>query len=537
MGRSGQKTAHNRLPLWSASQHKQLTACQRRWAYNRVLKLPEPQGEKAARGSAMHRELELWNNIALPPTSREARGAMVAGPPPGMAESEVPVRFDMPGSNWLGYIDLVYSWDEDNNSPLPLGDSDVCVIHDWKFTSSLRYALTAAELAEDVPANLYAYEAFQAGFSKVLCRWIYTKFDSQTPKEVRTYIDRESCEALVRSLDKEAAEANSWRARILEGSMSVDELPRSTDSCFAFGQVCPRKGVECHPGTKSTPFAPRRIEMATFEENIAKTFGLGNLPPLPPKAQPAPKPELPALPPLPTMSMKLPSGVVQMKAEWVAEAGFVNPAQPIFPVADCPETAIANGNVHVPKVEKVDVGDDLDTKSKDELKAIAAEIGATHAPKAREPGIIAAIRARRAELQRDGAPAVAAVSAPEPAVVESHFDILAVDAVAPVSDAELRLEVVEGLRELAASMLSPERPEYIELPNMPELRGGRVLSAPPPDLKAASFEPSVISLEPSLAKLKAVTDAGVSAAQAGADGVQMSVVVDGVRILLTFFKA
>ena len=106
-----------------------------------------------------------------------------------------------------------------------------------------------------------------------------------------------------------------------------------------------------------------------------------------------------------------------------------------------------------------------------------------------------------------------------------------------MSDAELRLEVVEGLRELAASMLSPERPEYIELPNMPELRGERVLSAPPPDLKAASFEPSVISLEPSLAKLKAVTDAGVSAAQAGADGVQMSVVVDGVRILLTFFKA
>lgn len=428
MARSGgQRTAPYRLPLYSPSQYKQLSGCLRRWAWNRILKLAENQGAKAALGSQLHEECERWLKFGILPTSKEARSAIKYGPPPKSCLAEVPVRFDLDGrlddglhpwgvdgtSSWVGYIDAVYGWrldpgpwyptetDDPRNmrsygrpagKAIPLtADVEVVVIHDWKFTSDWQYAMTSEELKEEFAANFYAYEAFEAGAKRVFCRWVYTKFDGQSSREVWAEMDRTLGFRLLSDAADEAVEANEVRADILAGRMSVDDLEADTSHCFDFHSTCPRKGVECHPVKTTAPFAPkRRIEMDSFESETAANFGAKTLPPLPGKKAPPPPPPKAGLPPLPG---KKPADVLK------PEAGFINPVGGPVSAPNSPEDAVEAGNVHVPEVEAAPEADDLEGKSLAELRAIAAAIGATHAPTARTPGVTAAIRARRAELE------------------------------------------------------------------------------------------------------------------------------------------
>ncbi len=387
------------LPIWSASQIKQFgdtddaKACIRRWAFRRVAKLPEPEGTKAKRGSALHREMEVWHNGGWVPPSKEARGAARLAPKPFTGHTEVQVRFSHHQVEWIGYIDLV-----------TVGDDDVAHLWDYKFSTSKKYALSPTDLYWDAAANVYAYAAYLAGAQRVILHWLYTEFDKANTSEVSCEMERGDVELRMWDLSNRASDGNALREQLESGKLTYEQLNIDTRMCFAYGQVCPRKGVECNPAMKPafSPFS--EDQMASFEEETAKNFG-GTLPPLPgmPSLPPLPPPPAVTLPPLPPLPSTVPADVAAnaeaSKREFTKlfehEAGFVNPAQQLFPAASSPEEAVENGNVHVPETATVVPPDDLDSKTIEELRLIAKMEDVTYPPKARSPGIKSAIRQGR----------------------------------------------------------------------------------------------------------------------------------------------
>lgn len=460
----GQKTGPHRLPLYSPTQKKQLSGCLRRWAWNRLMKLLEPSTPNAEKGSERHEELELFHKLGKPPTSLEAKAAMKYAPAPRMGAAEVAVRYDVDGTCWFGFVDLAYCWRLESGpwtapeqqhrnhrsfgkppgKPGPLGATDIVVIHDWKFTSSFDYALTCESLYDDFAANMYALEAFDGGAERVFCRWVYTEFGNASPREVWAEMNEANARAILQDGAAQAAYANQLRAEYArlqtdaERDAFIRALPTDTDSCFAFNKECPRFEL-CQPQRESRRITIRsQEEMDNFEQEIAEQFAPETpaakpaLPPLPGKPALPAKPALPGKPALPALPGKpglpplpgkpaLPAkpaaatyDVVKAAAgenPWgttgtpvgTAEGGFVNPAEKPFPLAASPEEAVANGNVHTVESKPVEQGDDLESiQDLNELRKIADAIGATYLPKARKPGVIAAIRARRAELALSG---------------------------------------------------------------------------------------------------------------------------------------
>lgn len=422
-----------------------------RWGLNRIEKIPEETGEKAFWGIERHADLEGWLRYAKQPTFKECVAAMKYGPAPRSCSVETPVRFDLGSTSWVGYIDACYDWRLDTGPlspsetehvkqmrsygkpagrPAPLGSTGMTIIHDWKFTSSWEYALTSEALYDDFAANTYAKEAFEGGAKRVFCRWVYTLFEGQSPREIWAEMSYEHGEDILADGERKAEFANHLRAEIAAGRMRVDDLEKDTSHCFDFYKACPHKGNRCNPVKTTERFKPRRAaDMDSFEQETAANFGASkpgaSLPPLPPKA----KPELPplpgtkaalppppakkaALPPLPTKketaeedaeSTKLVGDAFPNLKAFIPEAGFVNPVGGPTTAAASPEDAVAAGNVYEPEAEEELEADDLEGKSLDELRQIAKAIGATHAPKAKTAGVTAAIRLRRGALQLDAA--------------------------------------------------------------------------------------------------------------------------------------
>jgi hypothetical protein len=417
-----------------------------RWGLNRIEKIPEESGEKALWGIERHDEMEQWLRYGKTPTFKECVAAMRYSPAPKSCSVEVPVRFDLGRTSWVGYIDAAYDWRLDTGPltpaetedvkkmrsygkpagrPAPLGSTGVTVVHDHKFTSSWEYALDCESLYHDFAANAYAKEAFEGGATRVFCRWVYTLFEGQSPREIWAEMNYAHGEEILMDGELKAEFANHLRAEISAGRMRVDDLDKDTSHCFDFHKACPHKGNRCNPVKQTERFKPRsRDQMDSFESETAANFGNkpgASLPPLPGKALPplpgkavgeAVKSALPPLPgkalppPPPKKAGADPKAVeaieTKFKGLFAPEAGFVNPVGGPTVAAGSPEEAIAAGNVAEAEDDIAVEADDLEGKSIGDLKAIAAAIGATHAPKAKTAGVTAAIRARRAELELAG---------------------------------------------------------------------------------------------------------------------------------------
>lgn len=434
MGRSGgQRTGPFRLPLASASQAKKRGGCVRRWGFARLEGRKEPQGKNAILGTNDHSEMEGWNRFGILPLTKETCAALKFSPAPGIAEVEVPVRFDTwcedaitdgeghywPGVvPWVGYIDLAYDWEfgdtvnkvfvprhdvlmgaQDapkvwasanySGRPAPLGSTGITVIHDWKFSSSTDWAMTPEQLEADWAANIYAHEAFEGGAQRVLCRWVYTAFGGGTPKEVWCEMTREGVAEVLRELHALMALALIDRARYLDGDLKVMDLPIDISKCFEYKQECPFKG-DCKPERPPTARIQmkRSIGMSEAFENHMNDVAPKKAPPPPPpkKGPPPPPPKKTGTPAIETPLGAPESGTINPPGGPTTAAASPEEAKKLQGIADKPEP----------------VKDELDGMELHQLKALATAIGAEFLPRARNASVIAAIRARRAEMAASG---------------------------------------------------------------------------------------------------------------------------------------
>jgi len=421
-----------KLNVFSASQIKQFDRCGAFWAFNRVLGLPDVQTDKARRGVEIHREMELYALLGQWPESKAARklAALYVCPPPGVAEVEVPVRFQLPGgTEWVGYIDAVAEEVYDPTAsgctygPLSGDAGAAVVLIDWKTTSDFKYALSPAELAADTAANIYAYEAFAGGAGTVVLRWVYVKANGDgKPRIVETVVDRAANAAIM----DELAVLGWFLQQLYDMGIDPHLMTKEPDNCFKYGAMCPYR-EQCNPPAgqandyTADDFAKEpSVTNDEFMTRIAPALPKRPAPPLPVKASlqkalddGAKTPVSPdgvldrvltklADTPRPDSDTKalLEAAVAPDKAGWLdmaptVEAGFINaPEGATVPLAATPEEAAA----HQGRDKPAEPVDELETLDKQSLFVLAVKEGCflpTDKVKLREQGLRRAIREAR----------------------------------------------------------------------------------------------------------------------------------------------
>lgn len=230
--------------------------CRRAWYYRYVegRRKPEPvwredlkgRDRSLALGKALHATLEAHftpggkpNWIWLPgevaaagtkllpdPSARPAVEAGIGSRGTGVSigpghDGKQRFTVTIAGVPWLGYRDLTWHDGLDFGAP---------VLYDYKSTKSIeKYAKSAAELLQDLQANLYAYDTMtELGVDELLCRWVYFETDRTRRAEPRDFVVRKP-EAL--SVIECAAEI----AKELDLIDTIDQAPVNPSACPDYG--------------------------------------------------------------------------------------------------------------------------------------------------------------------------------------------------------------------------------------------------------------------------------------------------------------
>jgi hypothetical protein len=243
----------------SPSQVETFDLCARKWAYNKIDRIPSPQNAAAALGEAAHKHREDWLIHGTPPpddkTGKLARVGMEHLPPPGKAMVEIPLVLPVtldadPTVNGgrpvrvkvNGRIDFFMP-----NTPdgFIFGEAGIPLIGDHKTTSGEQWAKTADDLlTKDSQAAIYAAYALHVvpTAPAVDLHWSYmVKGSSPRQHQVKTRISRD--QALTR-FSAVVSRAKDMLRVIQTPGIVASAVEPTVSACEAFGgcpyrEVCP----------------------------------------------------------------------------------------------------------------------------------------------------------------------------------------------------------------------------------------------------------------------------------------------------------
>jgi len=161
----------------SPSQLATFRDCKRKWAYGYIDGIKLPPKKEQAFGLEGHKRNEIYLRRAKFVGEDDVGKVCQQGIKPGYMPTPAPdllieAKLKIPilnnQANMIGYIDCVLP-------PRQAGaTSTLAVVHDWKFTKDLRWAMTPAELYKDDQAAVYSYWAHKKyNARKVVVRWVY----------------------------------------------------------------------------------------------------------------------------------------------------------------------------------------------------------------------------------------------------------------------------------------------------------------------------------------------------------------------------
>ena len=292
--------------------------CPRQWALDKIGGHHRQGNKFSDRGGKVHKVLENWQLRAIPPDlttdiGRIAYPALAETPAPGTAVPERCVNWE------VGGIEIEFLKDLE-----AFTDRGV-EIYDYKTTSNIAYAHTAAELLETDPqAITYAAHAFREyGAPAVRESWLYLTAN-KPHRCLPVVVDpvRETC------LDRFNLILDAGRAMIAHRIAQTDPntFPENPAHCSAFGG-CPFKGNQCH--VDETRSLIEQMTQSIFSQMAA----VGQPAPAP---QPAPQPPAIAWPPAAApVAAPAPAPVVAQPPAWFTTANAV----PVTPAVTLPAPA------------------------------------------------------------------------------------------------------------------------------------------------------------------------------------------------------
>lgn len=268
--------------LVSASQISLFIDCERKWAFRYLDKIETPPHPSAELGKQVDDEQlqpYLRDGRPLDYTLKfqgERRSADIAAaglhllPKTNIQEIQKHITFDTPDGTfgYQGYIDL---WLPQGGLPGSSDDGTPCIT-DFKTTGNLRYRKSAAQLAIDIQANVYARWSFATSHLGVLdLGWIY--FHTKKPYRAETTHLR-----MLRAENTERFEAIDEVAHrlvsIRKASPKAEELKPSVHACGSFGG-CPYQHLCNLSPTQKTDagFATWLKQVETTEMNATTNAG------------------------------------------------------------------------------------------------------------------------------------------------------------------------------------------------------------------------------------------------------------------------
>jgi hypothetical protein len=206
----------------SASATKTFLSCARKWYFEKVEKRRPESTPSQARGSEIHRQLEMKLKKGEPlvdPVAVQIYQAL-----PRFPVLDIERKFER--GDWLGYIDLVYA----------TGDNSVGV-SDHKTTSNLRYALTDVTLYDDIQATAYAYLVQQHYPADLVhLHWTYGRTRGKAKSQTaRTQMTRAFAEDRIATLNEKVLIPAKALLREKPGAQEVEP---DTSACSNYGG-CP----------------------------------------------------------------------------------------------------------------------------------------------------------------------------------------------------------------------------------------------------------------------------------------------------------
>ncbi len=215
--------------VYSPSQVKTFLACARKWAYDKIEKVPRRHTKATALGSAVHKQLETYLKTGyMDLTTQEGKIAVVGlhhNPPPGWPNMVIEGYFEIRIGIHLfrGYKDVEIV------QPLT-----VPYTQDHKSTKNFRYCLTEAELPEDEQAALYALDSMlKAGQDYCDLNWVYYRTQgAKISKKVHLRVHKSQ---IMPAIQRSVEAADKMRACRLTPGLRAKDLPPTVSSCQDYG--------------------------------------------------------------------------------------------------------------------------------------------------------------------------------------------------------------------------------------------------------------------------------------------------------------
>ena len=299
--------------------------CARKWHYDKVQHIPQPERTFLRLGSDTDKIVEryvLTGEDALTPIARAGKHLI------HRAEGGIHVQRPLTALKFQG-IPIIGFMDQENTSgfwinpegellPQPSGEMEV---NDWKTTGDMKWAKTGPGLLHDVQMPVYGLEEIDTSPWIERVRLSHTYFQTRGPKhaEKRTIlVDRQQLEErrieldsvvatmvdVARETDIEKIEFNPHACRAYGGCPYMDRCPKPINSLITslFGS------------TNKTPTPTQEGRMASLKDRM-----MGKSTTAPAAAAPATTPQVPAAAPAPqVVTPPTAAEVAASKARFIA---------------------------------------------------------------------------------------------------------------------------------------------------------------------------------------------------------------------------
>lgn len=277
----------------SPSQIGTFQLCQRKWAWDKIDGIPQPESPGTEMGKSVHKHQETWFTFRKPPMGTErshvvARKLLEKWPHPSelrgllarnMPDVEPHISATRPGYILHGYMDLGY-W-----HPTQHG---VYVVGDHKSTSSLNWAKTKEDLLEDPQGLGYPsciFEALDEDQSfpgehddvRIMTRWVYvTTAQKPQTRVVENLVTRQEVEERMQ-------EFVDPTGRLIVLARSHDralDLEPNLEACDRFGgcpyrENCKISGKERLRSLMATQSLKEQMEERVRKQREAAAGGKG----------------------------------------------------------------------------------------------------------------------------------------------------------------------------------------------------------------------------------------------------------------------
>lgn len=238
------------LVLASASQIATYRDCPRKWAFDKLDKIPRPDTNATNLGKAIHTEIENYYKDGTVPASKAAQAILTHLPAPGKGVvPENNFQFTWPGLNVLvrGSVDLV--------------DTNTNTIYDHKTTSNVaRYSKTEEELAKDPQSIIYGFayrQIIQTGVLNLQWTYVESKELVTRPPHTKPVIIKQDLTDLQKGMNIMHPILEAMQEHTQKKRRALD-IVYDREACYKFGKcpystICPDYASIAKPEKEFVP--------------------------------------------------------------------------------------------------------------------------------------------------------------------------------------------------------------------------------------------------------------------------------------------